>query len=148
MLPLPKPPQEKKGFGLYVQRDLISDEAKKNSQYTSKIKAPIYEPKNKKPNVIELVNESKSKQLIKEISATSLPEDEKRFLFRAAFRHNVFNFRLIADYYAHSSSEMQLLMERSGLVIIDFNKAVENGYIKFSEEIAKLYVKEHGKTPE
>jgi len=35
-------------------------------------------------------------------------------------------------------------MENSALVIIDFNKAIENGYVKLSEEIANQYRKQNG----
>ena len=108
-----------------------------------KILAPIYEPKNRKPEVIELVNQSKAKKLIEKICASKVSREEMAFLVAAAYRHNVFNYKLIADYYAHASKECQELMEDSALVIIDFDKAIQNGYIKFSEEIKKLYVEEY-----
>jgi hypothetical protein len=54
-------------------------------------------------------------------------------------RHIVFDYQKIADYYAHASKEIQELMEKSALVIIDFNKAIQNGYVKLSHEIAKQY---------
>jgi len=50
-------------------------------------------------------------------------DEEKKMLYIAATRHIVFNYQKIADYYAHSSKEMQHFIERSALVIIDFNKA-------------------------
>lgn len=121
-------------------------EEKKESEYTSKIMAPIYEPKNKKPHVFELVDTLKANKLIKEIQNSNVSEEEKKFLTEAAKRHNVFNYRKIADYYAHSSPEMQNLMEKSALVIIDFDKAIRNGYIKFSKEIANIYIEEHGES--
>jgi hypothetical protein len=34
-------------------------------------------------------------------------------------------------------------MEKSGLVIIDFNKAIEYGFVKLSEQIAQLYGEEY-----
>ena len=34
--------------------------------------------------------------------------------------------------------ETQVLMEKSALVIIDFNSAIENGYIILSQEIQEL----------
>ena len=78
-----------------------------------------------------------------EIEATELPEDEKEFLRIAARRHTVLNFKRIAEYYAHSSEEVQNLMENSALVIIDFDKAIELGYVKLSEEIAAQYKKDY-----
>jgi hypothetical protein len=114
-------------------------------KYSSKIEAPIYEPKNKKPHIIELVDKTKTHRLIREIDNSSLSYEEKNFLIDASRRHNVFNYEKIADYYAHSSQEMQELMERSGLVIIDFEKAIQYGYVKLCDEIRKQYLEEYGK---
>lgn len=81
------------------------------------------------------MNDSKTKRIINEINNSNVPEDEKRFLTEAAKRHTVFNYESIADYYAHATPEMQLLMERSALVIIDFEKAIQLGYVKLCDEI-------------
>lgn len=116
-----------------------------DSKYTSKIKAPIYEPKNKKPHIMELCDKTKTLRLIREINNSGLSIEEKSFLLDAARRHNVFNYEKIADYYAHSSKEMQKLMEHSALVILDFEKAIELGYIKLSEEIKNQYLQQYGK---
>jgi hypothetical protein len=117
------------------------DESEK--KYSSKIEAPIYEPKNKKPYILELVDKSKSYRLIREIESSNLSIEEKTFLIDAAGRHNVFNYEKIADYYAHSTPEMQNLMERSALVIIDFQKAIELGYVRLSKEIKNQYLEEY-----
>lgn len=117
---------------------------KDEQKYSSKIEAPIYEPKNAKPHILELCDKSKTHRIIKEIESSNLSNDEKFFLMDAARRHNVFNYEKIADYYAHSSKEMQTLMERSGLVIIDFDKAIEYGYVKLCDEIRKQYLEEYG----
>ena len=139
--PPPMPPVR---FKVHIQRDLIEDTVDKTkSDYTSKILAPIYEPKNRKPDIFELVDQSKTKQLVEKIHESNVSEAEKKFLIAAAQRHNVFSYKLIADYYAHSNAEMQNLMEDSALVIIDFKKAIENGYVKFTDEIKKLYVTEY-----
>jgi hypothetical protein len=113
-------------------------------KYSTKIESPIYEPKNAKPHIMELVDKTKTHRLLKEIEASSLPYDEKTFLMDSARRHNVFNYEKIADYYAHSSKEMQNLMEKSGLVIIDFEKAIQYGYVKLCDEIRKQYLEEYG----
>jgi hypothetical protein len=39
---------------------------------------------------------------------------------------------------------MQQFMERSGLVIIDFEKAIEYGYVKICEDIKNQYLEEYG----
>lgn len=116
----------------------------KSNKYSTKIEAPIYEPKNKQPHLIELVDATKTKRLVNEIKASGLPEDEKQFLIRAAQRHTVFNYEKIADYYAHSSKEMQHLMERSALIIIDFEKAIEYGYVRLCDDIKSQYLEEYG----
>lgn len=117
---------------------------KEDQKYSSKIESPIYEPKNKKPHILELCNKSKTQRLINEIDKSNLSIDEKKFLIDAAKRHSVFNYEKIADYYAHSSKEMQHFMEQSALVIIDFEKAIEYGYVKLCEEIKTQYLEDYG----
>jgi ParB-like chromosome segregation protein Spo0J len=112
--------------------------------YTKNIEAPTYEPKNEKPKEEELYNEDKVKELIKKIGLSNIQKEEKEFLIKAAYRHTVFNYQSIADFYAHSNKEVQELMEDSALVIIDFNKAIENGYVKLSKEIEQSYLADYG----
>ena len=110
-----------------------------DEKYTNKIEIPIYEPSDKKPNISELYNLDKYNELISKIkSLSTISEQEKEFLQFAATRHIVFNYQIVADYYAHSNNEIQDLMEKSALVIIDFNKSIENGFVKMSEEINKF----------
>ena len=127
------------------QTNLFGNEhLKKEEKYSSKIEAPIYEPKNKKPHILELCDKSKTHRLIREIDNSNLSIEEKTFLIDAARRHNVFNYEKIADYYANSSKEMQDLMERSALVIIDFDKAIQLGYVKLCQDIKNQYLEEYG----
>lgn len=129
------------------QKSMFGDELApdmSNKKYSTKIEAPIYEPKNIKPHILELCDNSKTNRIIKEIENSNLPQDEKDFLIHAAHRHTVFNYEKIADYYAHSSKEMQHLMERSALIIIDFEKAIEYGYVKLCDEIRNQYLTEYG----
>jgi len=67
---------------------------------------------------------------------------EQAFLIYGAYRHTVFDYSKIADFYAHSSKEIQELMEDSALVIIDSDKAIENGYISLTENIKKIFNEE------
>ena len=126
------------------QFNLFGKEEEDESQYSAKINAPVYEPKNKKPYILELMNNSKAKRLSKEINEANITEEEKIFLKFAAQRHNVFNYESIADYYSHANPEMQNLMERSALVIIDFEKAIQLGYVRLSKEIQAQYLEEYG----
>lgn len=129
--------QQKDFFGYYSEAPKLDD------KYTSKIETPIYLPKNAKPRVLELSIPVKTNQLIRGIKESNITEREKSFLIQAAHRHTVFNYEKIADYYSHSSKEMQDLMEKSALVIIDFNKAIELGYVKLKDEIANQYLKDY-----
>lgn len=119
-------------------------EDESDKKYSSKIEAPIYEPKNQKPHILELVNKEKTHRLIREIENCNLLQEEKNFLIDAAKRHTVFNYERIADYYANSNKEMQHLMERSALVIIDFEKAIQYGFVKLCDEIKTQYLEEYG----
>lgn len=112
-------------------------------KYTKKIEAPIYEPSHAKPHLLLLRDEGKTKSLIREIDSSSLPDNEKAFLRAAATRHTVFNYENIADYYAHSNPEMQRLMEKSALVIIDFDSAIEHGFVKLCDNIRQQYLEEY-----
>lgn len=112
-------------------------------KYSNKIQAPVYEPKNKKPHILELYDKDKTQRLITEIESSDIPDDEKKFLIEAARRHTVFNYEKIADYYAHSSKEVQQLMEKSALVIIDFEKAIELGYIRLCDDIKNQYLEQY-----
>lgn len=114
-------------------------------KYTAKIVSPVYEPKNEKPSIKVLVDSSKTEELVKEIDAAGLPPDVSNFLKHAAQRHTVFNFRNIADFYAHSDAKVQRLFERSALVIIDFNKAIENGFVQLSGKIDELIEQERAR---
>lgn len=121
--------------------EFIQEEEKK---YTTKIETPIYEPKNQKPHILELIDKSKTQRLIRKIENSTLSIEEKNFLIDSAKRHNIFNYEKIADYYSHSNKEMQELMEESALVIIDFEKAIQLGYIRLSDEIKNQYLEEYG----
>ena len=128
----------KKDYNLFD----VESTKKIDNKYTSKIKAPIYKPSLQKPSIFKLYDNAKTNELIKNIQKSKVSNDEKAFLIEAAKRHTVFNYKLIADYYSNSNKEMQELMEQSALVIIDFDKAIEYGYVKLSEDIAEQYLKD------
>ena len=106
--------------------------------YTRKIVAPVYEPKGEEPPIKELIDREKTQGLIKEIEDAGLPEDVASFLKYAAERHSVFHFRKIAEFYCHADEQVQDLMEKSGLVIIDFKKAIEYGFVHMTEKLGEL----------
>ena len=120
------------------QDDAIVEE---DERYSRKIVAPTYDPKNEKPEPHQLYNTDKVEELIHKIKPLGLSNMEQAFLIYAAYRHTVFDYSKIADYYAHSSKEIQELMEDSALVIIDFDAAIEKGYVKLTKDIAAAYEK-------
>jgi len=112
-------------------------------KYTSKIETPVYEPKKDKPSHSQLYDDSKAKELIDEINQSDISADDKAFLILAAKRHVVFNFEEVAEFYAHSDDKVQRLMERSAMVIIDFNQAIENGFVELSQEIQENFMQDY-----
>lgn len=108
------------------------------SDYTKKIKAPIYEIKGQKPKLSELVDSTKTDQLLKEIDELVAPAGVKNFLRIAATRHHKFNYQKIAEYYANSSPGVQELFEKSALVIIDFDDAIANGFVKMNKRLMDI----------
>lgn len=112
--------------------DLVDD------KYTLAVNIPQYEITGDCPSFKDMLDTDKSNELIAEIEASGVSEDEKQFLIAAAQRHNVFNYRNIAEYYAHASAEMQRLMEKSALVIIDVDDAIANGYATLTSDILDM----------
>lgn len=108
------------------------------TSYTKKMNIPQYIPTGEKPELSDLIDERKANELLAEIESSKLSEDEKQFLTKASYRHFAFNYRKIAEYYAHAEKEMQELMERSALVIIDYNDAIKYGYARLSKRIKEL----------
>lgn len=110
-----------------------------DTKYSRAIKIPQYEPKGVKPYVDALYNKRKYSELLKDIcSASNITDEEKAFLVLAASRHIQFNYEQIANYYAHSNKEMQELMEKSALVIIDVDDAIAGGYVELSRRMDEL----------
>lgn len=118
------------------------EETVEDSPYTGKIEVPIYDIKGERPSLGELFNKSKTDELIKEIEDSKLPKEVKEFLKLASYRHTVFDYAKVAEYYAEASEEVQNLMEKSALVIIDYERAIEGGFIKLSEKVARQFVNE------
>lgn len=115
-----------------------------DTKYSTKVGVPQYLPSANCPFLDELYDTKKYSKLIAEINNSNVSEEDKKFLRFAATRHIVFRYDKIADYYAHGSKELQELMEKSALVIIDIDDAIANGYVKLSKNIEQI-MKETGK---
>lgn len=123
-------------FGFEGESSLADDLA--DDKYTLAVNIPQYEITGDCPSFKDMLDTDKSSELVAEIEASGVSEDEKQFLIAAAQRHNVFNYRNIAEYYAHASAEMQRLMEKSALVIIDVDDAIANGYATLTSDILDM----------
>lgn len=125
-------------FGFGGGEDDFADELPDDT-YTMKTNIPQYEITGDCPEISEMLDTEKADDLIKEISqAEGITPEEREFLIQAARRHNVFNYRNIAEYYAHATPEMQRLMEKSALVIIDMNDAIANGYATLFGDVTDI----------
>lgn len=121
------------GFSFDIEEESVEDD-----KYTTEVNIPQYEITGDTPTIADMYNMEKTDELIAEIEQSEVTDAEKAFLIEAAKRHIVFNYRNIAEYYAQASIEMQRLMERSALVIIDVNNAIADGYAKLKSDIDEL----------
>jgi len=128
------------GFDMEALEEALaeSDVPQQDDIYTNKIVAPIYEPKGEQPPISDLIDRSKTEELMKGIKAADLPNEVAEFLRFAAERHTTFHFRNIAEFYCHADKPTQDLMEKSALIIIDFDKAIENGFVHLTEKLGAL----------
>jgi len=128
--------EELKDFDLDIEKEMAIES---ENPYSKKVQIPTYEPDGEKPTFQEMYEDGKVLKLIEKIESSSVDNEIKDFLKLSAYRHLKFNYEKIANYYAHSNKEIQELMEDSYLVIIDFNKAIEDGLINLEDEISKIY---------
>jgi hypothetical protein len=115
--------------------DGLLDEPEK---YLRTVDVPHYQITGAKPEVSALVDRTRATYLEERIAGADLPEDVRAFLLAAAQRHNRFDYAQIAEFYAHADPDLQLLMEESALVIIDFNDAIRYGYVKLQDRLTQL----------
>lgn len=119
--------------------DAVPDPEESENRYTMETRIPQYQITGECPEVSDLFDTEKKRELIKEIQETEdISEEERAFLLEATGRHSVFNYRNIAEYYAHATPTMQRLMEKSALVIIDFEDAIANGYATLHAEVVDM----------
>lgn len=118
--------------------DLLNslDESVSDISYTDKIETPEYQPTQDEPPALdELYDASRYEELIDEIEKIDLPNELEQFFRFAAQRHIIFDYENIAEYFAHADSETQRLMELLTLVIVDYDQAVEQGFVTFAESV-------------
>ena len=121
-----------------LEEDIKNTQTIFEEKYSEKADRPLYEIKGEKPNISDLYDKEKAQNLIKEIEKVHIDDDIKEFLRLAAYRHIAFNYAKIAEYYANAPAEIQMLMEDSALVIIDYNSAIEKGYFKMTKDLERI----------
>lgn len=123
------------GFILEELEEVVED---LENLYTTKINIPSYEVSGDEPSIDEMIDESKVNKLIEEINKLNIDEDKKDFLRKTATRHYTYNYSNIAEYYAHQDKEVQAIMEKLALVIIDIRSAIANGYVELSTTLEEM----------
>lgn len=111
----------------------LTREDSEETIYSDKIKTPTYEPTGKEPEVDELYYTEKYSKLIDAVDELDVDSELKQFLRLAAQRHIVFDYENIAEFYAHQPKEIQEMMELLTVVIVDYEQAVEQGFVEFAE---------------
>ena len=113
-----------------------------DKKYSRNIQIPQYEPKNAKPPIYALYDDTKKNKICQNIryakNTGKINDAEYMFLMSAAQRHTVYRYDKIADYYAHASKTMQELMEESALVIVDADDAIMNGYVEATDRMTEI----------
>lgn len=103
-----------------------------SEKYTKKISIPQYVPSGKPVGIADLLKTDKyvilKKEIMEKFNAGLITKEEANFLVLAATRHILFKYARIADYYSVATEEMQRLMERSALVLLDLEDAVKNEF--------------------
>lgn len=127
--------------------DDLKKEDKTENPYSQKTDSILYQPsQDKKPEISELYDDHKTNKLLIEIEQSHISSSDKEFLIKAAHRHTVFNYKNIAEYYCHSNKDVQQLMQKSALIILDFDYAIKEGYIKLSQTLNEIYEDDNSET--
>ena len=113
------------------------------SKYTRKVNVPIYEIKGEKPEISDMINTERADELIELIKSKNLPSDIEDFFIKTATRLYEYKYDNIAEFYAHQDKDVQEIMEKLALVIIDFDKAIENGYVQLNKFIEQVFLSEN-----
>lgn len=126
-------------FGFEIpEMDFEEEEKTDDDKYTDVVNIPQYIPKDECPEIDELFDIEKYKELMSAIKKADIPKETAEFLKYAAARHIGFNYKRIADFYAHQDAEVQKLMEESALVIIDVDDAIRNGFTQLSAKLDEI----------
>jgi hypothetical protein len=137
-------PEDLDGTG-YTPKDVddlrgLTDEDDDTDWYTKIANLPQYQPTLEHPPPVgALVDLSKAEALAQEVRDAMLPDDTlTAYLIYAAYRHARFDYRAAAEFYAHAPAEVQHLMERSALVIVDPMNAIRDGFLRLDSSLDEI----------
>lgn len=111
----------------FVDIEVDDGKEKLSDQYSQKIGQVIYEPKQTNHRISDLYEDNSTKfdELINQIENEEL---KKMLRLRAAWFVD-FDFAKVADYYAYQATpEEQRVMEALGLVLLDLDGLIANGF--------------------
>ena len=131
---------ELKGYGMELDGlEMNADD----ETYTTKINIPKYEPKGENVAICEMFNDTKEKELKDVVRAKCGNSELRNFLLKACDRFCVFDFRNIAEYYSQADDETKKLFEMLGLVIVDYEQAISNGFVELNKDMMELQRQEY-----
>ena len=119
------------GLDMPITKDL-------NEQDLFDIEIPFYTPSVIVPDVNELANLDKTKNLIDKINSLEVENELKDVLKVRASFFTDFNFQKIADYYSSQDEKIQEVFKDLGLVILAPKEALERGFVELSESVFEL----------
>lgn len=112
--------------------DFESDKETLDAKYPENIGRVIYEPKDTKHSIEDLY--SMTDELDEVIGKVKNPKLRAMLNIRKAWFCD-FNFAKIADYYAYQATpEEQRAFERLGLVLLDRDQLIENGFAEIKKD--------------
>lgn len=102
------------------------------------IELPFYTPSEIKPEINEIADINKTKELISKIELLNIENDLKEILkIRASFFTD-FNFQKIADFYHKETEDVKEVFKDLGLVILAPKEAIEKGFINLKNDFFEI----------
>jgi hypothetical protein len=109
-----------------------------NEEDLFNIEIPFYTPSKIEPEINELVNLEKTKELINKINLLDISKELREILIIRASFFTDFNFQKIADFYSIQNKETKEIFEDLGMVILAPKEALKKGFIELSENLFEL----------
>lgn len=120
--------------------DLVAKKSELDETIEAFIKNMFYEPSGLATNLIDCIDTSRADALRCEIENLDISEEKKEIYKRIADRLIIYNFSLIAEYYANCDNLIEAeLIERLSLVIPSVPTALKHNLVELSSEFYKQY---------